>query len=307
MPAFIGERKHFDEPASGSAMFETINRPLPRKVRDLAGIRYGRLRAITFSHRARGTTYWWFLCDCGNYKLTSNHKIGVATRSCGCLSREVASETLRRVLLKHGRSETRLNGIFSGMLKRCYNPNTKSYKDYGGRGITVCDEWRGDRMAFFRWADLNGYDDHLAIDRINNDEGYSPENCRWVSYKTNNNNKRNHVYLTFRGETLNVSAWEEKLGVKAGRLRSRILNGWPVELAITAPFIRGGKEYAKTKPKPENRGRVGYGLAKLDEFQVRKIKERLANGESRSSIAKDFGVGSSAIVKIAKGQRWAWV
>lgn len=115
------------------------------------------------------------------------------TRSCGCLHDEAAR--MRRT--SHGKSGTRLYAIWKAMNRRCSNPSDKNYNRYGGRGISVCDEWCDDFQAFYEWAIANGYDEtapvgECTIDRIDNDKGYAPGNCRWVDLKTQQNNKSNN-------------------------------------------------------------------------------------------------------------------
>jgi hypothetical protein len=118
---------------------------------------------------------------------------------------------------KHNGTGTRLYEIWKGMRKRCYCSNRKEYKDYGAKGVRVCSEW--DEFPNFRdWAMENGYADDLSIDRINPYEGYSPQNCRWVTRKEQENNKRNSVFITFNGETKTVTQWAETYGFKRRRL-----------------------------------------------------------------------------------------
>ena len=105
--------------------------------------------------------------------------------------------------------EKRIHGIWRGMKQRCQNPNCHSYKNYGGRGINICDEWL-DFENFYEWALSSGYQDELQIDRINNDGNYEPSNCRWVTPKENARNKRNNRYITIDGETRCISEWCEK-------------------------------------------------------------------------------------------------
>lgn len=144
---------------------------------------------------------------------------------------------------------TRLNYIFSAMKKRCYDPNCKSFKDYGGRGITVCDEWRNPErttvigtkarnvtkgfVAFKEWALANGYTDNLTIDRIDVNKGYSPENCRWVTAKEQQNNTRKNLLVTYKGQTKTLPQWCEELELNYFRTRNRIfLQHWSVEKAF---------------------------------------------------------------------------
>ena len=137
---------------------------------------------------------------------------------------------------KHGLKHTRQYRIWLQMKNRCFNKNTSRYKDYGGRGITVCDEWRNDFKAFYDWSMSNGYSDDLTIDRINNDGDYEPNNCRWVTMKVQNRNSRNCHTLTYNGETHTVTEWAEKLGVSRHLISNRInAYGWSVEDALTKP------------------------------------------------------------------------
>ena len=108
------------------------------------------------------------------------------TNSCGCYNKIKVSESIK----KHGMSNTRLYNILKKIKDRVLNPKNKAYQDYGGRGITICDEWKNDFMSFYNWAMSNGYSDELSIDRIDNDGGYSPENCRWTTSIIQNRNKR---------------------------------------------------------------------------------------------------------------------
>lgn len=112
------------------------------------------------------------------------------------------------------------------MKGRCYIKSYASYKHYGGRGISVCEEWKNDFMAFYNWATENGYEDTLTIDRIDINGNYCPENCRWVDQKTQSRNRRTNVFLTDNGITRTVAEWAEITGQTDNRLRARIRNGW---------------------------------------------------------------------------------
>lgn len=162
------------------------------RMKDLTGKRFGRLLVLEYSHtNAHREPYWVCQCDCGNRVTTrgANLKNG-QTQSCGCLRRERASEANKI----HGMRFTRIHGVWSGMIERCENPKHKGYKSYGGRGITVCDEWRKDFVSFKNWAYTNGYDEkaeygQCTLDRIDVNGNYSPDNCRWVSMAEQNKNK----------------------------------------------------------------------------------------------------------------------
>lgn len=143
----------------------------------------------------------------------------------------------------HGKG-TRLYSIWKAMKVRCYNRNSKAYKRYGGRGITICDEWRDDFPAFREWATSHGYNDTLTIDRIDTNKGYSPDNCRWATYKTQANNTRRNVILNINGEKGTIAQMCEKYGVKNCFLvYDRITRlGWEPEAALFTPARKIAKK-----------------------------------------------------------------
>lgn len=129
-------------------------------------------------------------------------------------------------------NHSRLNRIYRAMKTRCYNANAKSYKWYGARGITICEEWQ-DYSEFKNWAHSNGYESDLTIDRIDGDKGYSPENCRWVSMKVQSNNRRSNHRVTYGNEVKSLAEWCEKKGMSYKRVEARIKKlGWTVERAL---------------------------------------------------------------------------
>lgn len=136
------------------------------------------------SERKHGSRVYRCKCDCGNIKdVRSDMLKNGHVKSCGCLH------------TKHGKRETKIYRIFAEMKQRCYNKNNKSYKDYGKRGIVICQEWLDDFMNFYNWAMDNNYREGLSIDRIDNDGNYEPNNCRWADRKTQNN-----TYLSYDGK-----------------------------------------------------------------------------------------------------------
>lgn len=194
--------------------------------KDLTGKRIGRLTVIRDSGKDKKGNYKWECkCDCGNTTtVTSSHLITGHTRSCGCL------------LIKHHMWNTRQYQIWRAMLDRCYNPRIKSYKDYGGRGISVCEKWQ--TFEGF-WDDIaSGYSKDLTIDRINVNGNYEPNNCRWATRRTQGNNRRNNVLLTHEGVTDTITNWARKLGVNANTLISRYHRGYSVEEILTLPVRR---------------------------------------------------------------------
>ena len=144
---------------------------------------------------------------------------------------------------------TRLYNIYNNMILRCQNPNAVNYERYGGRGITVCEEWEGKRnnINFFTWAMENGYNDTLTLDRIDNEKGYSPENCRWVPVKVQNRNKRNNVFLTCDGRTQILEDWAKETGIDSRLLRSRMKRGWSDEEVIKTPIHQKGTPYRRKR------------------------------------------------------------
>lgn len=141
----------------------------------------------------------------------------------------------------HGMTRTRLYRVWCGMKERCSNPNNKSFERYGDRGINVCDEWMKFE-PFMNWSLSNGYGEGLTIDRINNDRGYSPDNCRWVDYKTQNRNySRNHI-IEFNGETHCISDWSDITGINRATILWRLKAGKPLEEVLKKGDNRYGKK-----------------------------------------------------------------
>lgn len=135
--------------------------------------------------------------------------------------------------LRTGYSETRLYRLWSGMKTRCYNPNDKKYMNYGGRGIKMADEWKDNFYSFAEWAVGNGYEEHLTIDRINVDEGYTPNNCRWSTWEEQENNRTNNHLLEYNGEIHTLAEWAKITGIKRHTIEQRIRYGWSVERILT--------------------------------------------------------------------------
>lgn len=161
-----------------------------RKTTVTVGQKYNRLTVTERAGNDRSNHALWFcLCDCGKSIIVSSDKLKNGnTKSCGCLKSEKSAETINKYRSphkSHGLSRTRIHNIWKGMKNRCYNKSNHKYKYYGGRGITVCDEWKNNFKAFYEWAMSHGYRDDLTIDRIKNDGNYEPSNCQWLTVQEN--------------------------------------------------------------------------------------------------------------------------
>mgnify|MGYP007090087225 CR=1 FL=1 len=169
-------------------------------------------------------------CSCGVEKNVRIESL-LKAKSTQCFSCSMRSHTT------HGGSYSRIYKVWSSMKARCYNTKHVHYSDYGGRGISVCTDWRFSFEKFREWALLSGYSDKLQIDRINNAGNYEPNNCRFVIPKQNTRNRRNSHMITAFGETKTISAWVEdyRCSVCWSGLKNRIKDGWPAELAISLP------------------------------------------------------------------------
>jgi hypothetical protein len=179
-------------------------------------------------------------CDCGTVKPVKMYSLlcGDST-SCGCSHREMT----RKQLTTHGLCKTRLHHIWAGIIARCCNENHKSYKNYGGRGIRVCEERRKDFKAFYDWAYSVGYNEEFTetgrtkwvIDRIDNDGDYCPENCRWATRTEQMRNTRRNHLIEYRGETKTLVDWCETLNLYYPTINSRLHKGWSVERSFETP------------------------------------------------------------------------
>lgn len=160
----------------------------------------------------------------------------------GCLNK---SGDMRGCQVTHGLSKTRLYSIWIDMKKRCYNQKNNRYANYGGRGISVCDEWLHNFSAFNEWAMANGYAENLTIDRIDVNGNYEPSNCRWATIKEQQRNTTRNRFITVNGETRTMSEWAEITGISVDVIKDRLNKlHWTEEEAVTIPTMRmGGKRW----------------------------------------------------------------
>ena len=195
-------------------------------LQDITGRTYGRLTVIKRVENLPGvlSPRWLCKCECGNEKVVRGDYLrsGVTT-SCGCYRKE----RVQAAVTKHGLYKSRLYRIWARMKTRCLTPTADGYRDYGARGIAICDEWRDNFESFYDWAMSHGYRDDMTIDRINNDGNYEPSNCRWATRREQQNNTRRTIRLTIKGETHTISEWSDLTGICRATIYNRFRNYWP--------------------------------------------------------------------------------
>lgn len=205
------------------------------KLIDLTGQKFEYLTVLkrNENHKTKNKNkaIWLCKCKCGNFVSVESYDLRKGfVKSCGCYKKEHPAR------FKHGHTHTRLHSIWLGIIKRCTYKNNKIYKYYGGRGIKIDPTWESDFLKFYSWAMNNGYQENLSIDRIDNEKGYSPDNCRWVTKIEQANNKRSNLLVSYNGRTQTISQWAKEKNIDYFKLRSRIYKlHWDVERALTTP------------------------------------------------------------------------
>ena len=195
------------------------------KFRDLTGMKFGKLTVVSREKNVKRCVMWKCLCECGNVvTVRADSLSGGNTKSCGCLKSKVYKAT-DHSHFKHKGTGTRLYRIWRSMKCRCYLPSHKYYDIYGGRGITICEEWKNDYATFRNWAEKNGYAEDMSIDRIDNDKGYCPENCRFIYYKDQPKNRRTNHIIEVNGEKMTIAECSRKYGVPESTIAFRANRG----------------------------------------------------------------------------------
>ena len=211
---------------------------------NLIGKRFGRLLVTEYlglkkRKDGRNNKHWKCVCDCGaiversSAALSSGHTI-----SCGCYRKDL----MHKLYYKGGKSK--LYDVWRMMKIRCYDASSPHYNNYGGRGITICEEWLGESgyENFRNWAESHGYKDGLTLDRTDNNKGYEPNNCSWQTREHQSNNKRNNRFLEMNGETKTLAMWCKQYGAEYSRTRYRINHGYSLYEALVTPPKRIIKE-----------------------------------------------------------------
>lgn len=197
---------------------------LPHRVKDETGNIYGKLTVIAFIGLRNNNARWFCRCECGNEVDVRGAMLRYGShQSCGC-TRHTANN------LYH----TAEHRAWSGMVQRCTNPKNTRYSDWGGRGITVCQRWKNSFLAFYEDMGPKPSPRH-SIDRINNDGNYEPNNCRWATPRQQTLNSRHARYLTHNGETLCITDWALRTGIKRLTIAARLEQGWSIAEALTQP------------------------------------------------------------------------
>lgn len=215
------------------------------KYTDLTGKTFGRLSVSDENYLNGKKRMWLCKCECGNEKYIKAESLkNGRTNSCGCLYDETRGSSNK----KHGLWASSLYWVFSMMKRRCFAKTDRSYKHYGGRGITICQEWLDDFKSFYDWSMANGYKIGLDIDRIENNGNYSPDNCRWTTRKVNQNNRRVSLRVEYNGKLCTMDELELMHGIPAQRISHRIkINKWPIERAISEPVQKKPSGYKQKR------------------------------------------------------------
>lgn len=202
------------------------------KAENLEGKKFGMLTVLervedTFDKSDRRYVTWKCRCDCGNITYVTANNLHGKTTSCGCLLKSVAGKQT----LKHGYRKTRLYSIYNGMKQRCNNPNHIEYKSYGGRGISVCDEWNvpDGLAAFAEWALLNGYTEELTIERIDVNGNYEPKNCTWIPLSEQAKNTTRNRFVTYKGKKLILKDFARITGIDHRKIGRYLDKGFSVD------------------------------------------------------------------------------
>lgn len=215
-----------------------------RKFIDLTGMKFNRLTVESFNRNENGQNYWNCICSCGNKVIVNTGRLKYGSiKSCGCQKRDA----LIRRNTKHSLSNTRLYEIWCGMKKRCYNKKSKSYSNYGGRGISVCDSWKNDFLCFYEWAIKNGYNETLTIERIDVNGNYCPENCKWITLSEQTINLRKTIRYSICGIERPLIEWSKYVYSSYSAIYQRYHYGKP-------PFTKEEMQEIEEKIRSENNG-----------------------------------------------------
>lgn len=271
-----------------------------RKRLDLTGRQYGRLTVTREDEGYRSPggqlhRQWLCRCACGErVRVRQQHLTSGHTESCGCASRD------RRTT--HGMSKTPAYSSWSCMMSRCYNEEDIGWKNYGGRGIGVCNRWH-DFLSFA--SDMGQPPEGMTIDRIDSDGDYAPGNCRWADRLTQSNNRRNNVRLSFEGKEMTIAEWAREIGASAATLKRRLDKGWSTEDALSIPIGHPTDLLIETVKKLHRTGEDS-SRAKMTFETAEKMRE-YKNENPQASLevlGNQFGVGRETARKVIRRLAW---
>jgi hypothetical protein len=255
---------------------------------DLTGMPSGKLRVLREVERSQcRRRSWWCQCDCGNVMKVAACRLLLSpggTRSCGCLRRDWCSGSLRVKNTRHGKSKTSEYQTWQGLIGRCLDPDDPGFKDYGGRGITVCERWAGSFEAFYEDMGLRPSGDH-SIERIDNDGPYAPGNCKWATRFEQGRNKRSNHRLEHGGESLILAEWARITGIPKNVILNRLNLGWTVSRALTQPVTH-------TRPS-----------VRLSDPQIAEVKALRLEGFTYQAISDRYGISAAMACLIYNGKR----
>lgn len=202
------------------------------KANELTGMVFGKWSVLhRVENNYKNCTRWLCVCECGKEKIVYGfHLTSGKSKSCGCAN----FKNLNYSNLRHGMTGTKIHQAWTHMRARCNNADDKNYKNYGGRGITVCVEWDSFE-SFYDWSMANGFRNDLSIDRIDNNGIYEPNNCRWTTNKVQQNNTRFNRLISINGTTKTFTQWTELIGINKATLEYRIKNKWSDEQLLSKP------------------------------------------------------------------------
>lgn len=214
----------------------------PWNYKDLTNQKFNKLKVVgsTDKRTSNGGMIWKCQCDCGNVVYLSTPQLK-RNKGCGCELKKWRKKFGENSKKNRININNNLYKRLKHMKERCYDANNKEYKNYGARGIRICDEWKNDFMSFYNWAVANGYKENLTLDRIDVNGNYEPNNCRWVDWKTQQNNRRNNVRFKYNGIELTQAEWARKLKTTPQNIYKKRLKGWSIEQIVQ--FYESKRKY----------------------------------------------------------------
>jgi hypothetical protein len=208
---------------------------IPSRVKNITGQLFGRITVLSFRDIHKRRTRWYCVCSCGEKLTCSGSALKTGnTRSCGCLKRDTTIERNITQSTTHGMTATSIYNVWASMKRRCCRPSSQDYKNYGGRGITVCERWLEFENFYEDMGDRPS--NQYSIERIDNDGDYCLDNCKWILTSNQAKNRRTNRRLSYNGETRIVVDWARHLNMNVHTIYSRLNRGWSIADTLTRPL-----------------------------------------------------------------------